>query len=145
MPIEHDIERVFDAGRAGASGIESQKSHLQSKIHVGVVPQHAIEKRFAVAGLADNAVGGALTHFHPVSLRVDEIELVFLVAFQLPSNQRVEVEDQPGFIERSLIFLGHAANLSRKHVDGFEELIEGLIAIPNSFVEISDGLVAYGT
>ena len=67
VPIEHNIERVFDAGRAGASGVEGQKSHLQREVHIGLVSQHTIERRLPIAGLTDDAVRSSLADLYPVS------------------------------------------------------------------------------
>ena len=67
-----------------------------------MVPQHTIEERFPIAGLADDAIGRTFTHLHPISLRINEIQLVLLVILQLSSNQGVEIEGQSCFVERVL-------------------------------------------
>ncbi len=54
--------------------------------------QRAVENRFTVTGCADDVIGRALAHFHPVALRVGEIEFVFLIRRELSADERVEFE-----------------------------------------------------
>ena len=73
MPIEHDIDGIFDAGRAGPRGVKGEEANLHGEIHAGVIAQDTVEERLAIAGFADDAIRRPLAHLDPIALRINEI------------------------------------------------------------------------
>jgi len=72
MSIEHDIQRVFYAGRTGACGIKGEEADLERKVHAGGVSKHAIKEGFPITRFTDDAIGCPLADLHPVALGVNE-------------------------------------------------------------------------
>ena len=116
VPVEHDIKRIFDAGRTGACGIEGQETDLEREIHVSVIPKHPIQQRFPIARLTDDAVGGSFySPPHPISLRENQTQLICELVLQLPADQGMKIEDQsPHPVQCVFILISDTADLRGK-------------------------------
>ena len=144
VAIQHHIDRILDARRTRAGGVEGQEPQFYGEIHGGIISQYTIEEWFPIAGFADDTIGSSVTHLHPIALRVNKKELVLQVLFELTADQCMEVETQPRFVKRVLVFVRHAANLCGKHIDGLKQLVKSLITFTNGFIEIGDGFIPDG-
>ena len=141
--FKHDnIKRKIDRGAADAGAVERQRANFQRQLHCISVFQRAIQNGFAVARLADDAIRRSGANFHPISLRVEQIELVFAVVFHLAADQRIKIKCELAVFQRFFIFRGDSPGLRRQSIDGFMQAIEFGGGFVQRFFKVSNDFVA---
>ena len=68
---------------------------------------------------------------------------MLFIVFELAAHNGKQVEGQPGFRQRSLVFLRDPTHLRPKSIHGFVKFIKAGILLFEHFFEVGDRLVPY--
>lgn len=108
--VDDHVKGKTHVGRTGPHRVKGEKAHLECPRQCIGMMQGPIQDRFAVAGFADHIIGRGRGRFNPVAFGVNHVELVFLVVFQLPPDDGIEVEPNVRIAQCLTVFLRHAAH-----------------------------------
>src|SRR5882724_4344336 len=140
--VKNHIDGKIYARGTYSGGVESQAAHFESKTHGILIFEGPVENGFAITRRADDLIGCALADLNPIPLRVDKKELVFFIVGELSADQRRKIKGQAAFLQRSLVLLGHPADLRGKKIDRFEQVVERFLMLRHRFFEVSHRFVS---